>query len=324
MTRPADPTRPPARRPLPVTDGQVLENVDLPLWRSLAITGHVTDEFGEPLAGVPLVASIAGTEQRVGSRGPFQFTTDDRGAFRMFGLAPGRYVVCATPQNFGMRAGDDSRDSPERFVKTCAPSAASEAEAQVIELTSGDYGDVEIRMMRGRAYKITGVATDSQGKAVQQVSLARIEGNGFSSSGGQIEPSGRFTFNGITAGDYTVVAQVGSYGAGPEAREREFAEMPLHVDTADIENLALVTAKGRTVPGRVVFEGAAPPAGATLRVMLRTMPGSALMMVGPSPAGEVKADQSFTLAGVFGTTASASWACHRDGWSSRCVLAMTM
>jgi hypothetical protein len=79
--------------------------------------------------------------------------------------------------------------------------------------------------------------------------------------------------------------------------------MPLHVDAADIENVALVTAKGLTVPGRVVFDGAAPPTGATLRVLLRSMPGSALVMVGPPPAGEVKADHTFTLGGVFGTYA---------------------
>ena len=71
-TRPQDPMRPPARRPLPLADGQTLENVDLPLWRSLAISGRISDEFGDPLGGVPIVATIAGTNQRAGNRGPEQ------------------------------------------------------------------------------------------------------------------------------------------------------------------------------------------------------------------------------------------------------------
>ena len=45
-----------------------------------------------------------------------------------------------------------SGDEPtERYLKTCAPSASSEADGQIVELTTADFGDVEIRMARGRA-----------------------------------------------------------------------------------------------------------------------------------------------------------------------------
>src|SRR4051812_35131889 len=82
--RPNEPARPAPRRPLALADGQTLDNVDLPLWRSLAITGHVTDESGEPLAGVPIVATIPGMNRGMVIRGPYGFTSDDRGAFRLF------------------------------------------------------------------------------------------------------------------------------------------------------------------------------------------------------------------------------------------------
>ncbi|MEO7276070.1 MAG: carboxypeptidase-like regulatory domain-containing protein, partial [Vicinamibacterales bacterium] len=298
-TRPTDPTRPPARRPVPLAEGQTLENIDLPLWRSLAITGHVTDEFGDPLANLPITANLAGSSQRVGSRGPYQIVTDDRGAFRMFGLPPGRYVICAAPQGFVSRGGDEPT---ERYVKTCAPSAATEAEAQVVELANGDFGDVEIRMGRGRAYKITGTAMDSQGKPVPQVSIVRSEdNNGFSSTGSQSQPTGGFTFPGLVAGNYTVVARVGNIGmATADTAEMEVGSVPVHLDGADVENLVVTTSKGITVSGHVLFEGAAPPPAKGLRVMLRPAPGAATMIFGPAPSSEVTAELTFTLKGIFG------------------------
>ncbi|HUR48920.1 MAG TPA: carboxypeptidase-like regulatory domain-containing protein [Acidimicrobiales bacterium] len=297
--RPHDPTRPSPRRPLPLGEGQTLDNIDLPLWRSLAITGHVADEFGEPLAGVPIVVTAAGTNRNVAMRGPYGFTTDDRGSFRLFGLAPGRYVVCATPQNGMFRGGDDPT---ERYMKTCAPNAGSESEGQVVELTATDYGEVEIRMTRGRAYKITGTALDSQGKPVNQVSIVRTEGTGMSSSGGQTDGTGHFTFNSVVPGDYTIVAQVGNNGMMPPAAgpEREVGGVAVHVDGADVENVVVTTTKGVSAAGRLVFEGGTPPAVKGLRVMLRPQRGSPTVMMGPPPNAEVLPDLTFTLNGLFG------------------------
>lgn len=303
VARPSDPMRPAPRRPLPLAEGQTLDNVDLPLWRSLAITGHVSDESGESMAGVPIVATIAGSSQRVAMRGPYGFTTDDRGAFRLFGLAPGRYVICASPQG-GMFRG--SGDEPtERYLKTCAPSASSEADGQIVELTTADFGDVEIRMARGRAYKITGTAMDSQGKPVNQVSLVRTEGtSGMSSSGGQSDGNGRFTFTGVVPGDYTIVAQLGNNGNMPvDAAEREVGAVPVHIDGADVENIVVATSKGVSAMGRVIFESGAPPPVKGLRVVLRPARGSTTMMFGPTPNAEVTPDLTFALNGLFGAYA---------------------
>jgi len=297
--RPSDPMRPPPRRPIPLADGQTLDNLDLPLWRSLAITGRVTDEYGEPLAGVPIVATTAGTNQRAGARGPYQIYSDDRGAFRLFGMAPGRYVVCASPQ--GLMGGGRPEESSERYMKTCAPSAASEADGQVVELAAGDFDNVEIRMARGRAYKVTGTAIDSQGKPVNQVSIVRTEGNGFTSSGSQSDGNGRFTFTGLLPGDYIIVARVGNMGmVAADTAENEIGSAAVHVEGADVENLVVSTSKGATVTGRIIVEGTAPPPAKGLRVMLRPAPGAASGIFGPLPNSEVAADLTFTLKGIFG------------------------
>lgn len=79
---------------VPVTAGQWVNNIKIPLWKYGSITGRVVDERGEPAIGV---AVRAYTMHRVAGRmttvlGPLT-TTDDRGAYRLASLQPGQYLV---------------------------------------------------------------------------------------------------------------------------------------------------------------------------------------------------------------------------------------
>ncbi|HUF48257.1 MAG TPA: carboxypeptidase-like regulatory domain-containing protein [Vicinamibacterales bacterium] len=77
-----------------VADGQWFDRADVELWKPGAVTGRVIDEAGEPLVGVPVRAlpliMLAGVEHVVAG---LITTTDDRGAYRLTGLVPGRYLV---------------------------------------------------------------------------------------------------------------------------------------------------------------------------------------------------------------------------------------
>ncbi len=80
--------------PLMLRDGQWLRDVRLTMTRPGSITGAVMDERGEPIVGatvrlLPRVY-VAGHEQWLAGA---VAVTDDRGAYRIAGLAPGRYVV---------------------------------------------------------------------------------------------------------------------------------------------------------------------------------------------------------------------------------------
>lgn len=84
--------------PIQLTDGQNFEaRVQLP--RGGAITGAVLDEHAEATPGIPVRAmrSVMQNGQRT-LQSAGNGTTDDRGIFRIFGLQPGNYVVCATPR----------------------------------------------------------------------------------------------------------------------------------------------------------------------------------------------------------------------------------
>jgi hypothetical protein len=79
---------------LAVAEGQWLRDISVPLWPRSSIEGHVFDERGEPVVGVAVRGfsrrMVAGREQLVG--GPIA-TTDDRGAYRLSRLPPGRYTL---------------------------------------------------------------------------------------------------------------------------------------------------------------------------------------------------------------------------------------
>ena len=87
-----DPRGPSA--PLALTDGQWLRDVKVTLPRPGSISGSVVDERGEPVVGayvrVLSQALVAGRTQWLAG---VATTTDDRGAYRIPGLGPGKYLV---------------------------------------------------------------------------------------------------------------------------------------------------------------------------------------------------------------------------------------
>jgi carboxypeptidase family protein len=88
-TMPTDPLR-----PIPLKTDEWIPNLNVPIWKPGSISGVVRDESGEPVVGV-----VVRVLQRVKFQGREDFVpgpalrTDDQGAYRLSGLAPGRYVV---------------------------------------------------------------------------------------------------------------------------------------------------------------------------------------------------------------------------------------
>jgi hypothetical protein len=78
-----------AARPLQILDGQTIEHVDFALPRTGLITGHLTDEVGDAIAGATVFAMRSeywiGRRQLVPSGPPAR--TDDTGQYRVIGLA---------------------------------------------------------------------------------------------------------------------------------------------------------------------------------------------------------------------------------------------
>ncbi len=108
--------------PVDVAPGQRLDKLTIALPRGGVIAGRVMDEFGEPLAEVQvqvLRSVFMGGSRRMMPAGRGD-TTDDQGAFRIYGLQPGEYVVSATLRN-DMSMGMNGRAAPEPSRATRPP-----------------------------------------------------------------------------------------------------------------------------------------------------------------------------------------------------------
>jgi protocatechuate 3,4-dioxygenase beta subunit len=283
-------------RSLMLKDGEVRANVALALPRALAVSGRVTDEFGDPLAGVDVRITAAGMPGSVTRTR----RTDDRGQFRLFGVPAGRYTVCA---NVHQRStpGSGTRASAERFVSTCHPSALDERDAHIVTVTAADVDGADIRLRRSRTFTISGVVVDSNGAIAESatVSFSRYERAG-GGSGTTMTNSGRFEYAGVLPGEYGVEAYI---GAGPEESAgvpRERGYVPVTIVDSDATDLVVTMKAPATVQGRVVFEDGRPQTSGPEPMIVECLRAHGSARFGPQirPV-RVEDDLSFTLTGIF-------------------------
>ncbi len=86
--------------------GQSLDSIEIRMPPAAVVTGQVFDEDGDPMAGVGIAAEqyrYAQGVKMLAARG--RATSDDRGIYRIYGLAPGRYFVKAQGNSLRQRMG---------------------------------------------------------------------------------------------------------------------------------------------------------------------------------------------------------------------------
>ena len=84
--------------------GETLSQVDFKLIRGGIIEGRVLDSDGEPMASVGVMLERFMTQEGKRNLRPMGGgSTDDRGQFRIFGIAPGKYYVSARYRDWADR-----------------------------------------------------------------------------------------------------------------------------------------------------------------------------------------------------------------------------
>ena len=112
--------------PVALLDGE-RASIVLKLLPGAVITGTIADHHGRPAAGVPVLA----VDTRADAAAPARALTDDRGVYRIYGLAPGDYVVSAIPRpgttsaSVGVSAALAVTDAQARWAQS--PSGAAPA-----------------------------------------------------------------------------------------------------------------------------------------------------------------------------------------------------
>lgn len=294
-------------RPVQLADAQVLERIDFALPRMSVVTGHVTDETGEPMEGVTVLALRA-----LFFEGRRKFvpigtaTTDDEGEYRLQKLSPATYVVMATTKET-WTVVENGKETVFGYAPTYFPGLTTPSDARRVAVGLGQrVPAVDLALVPGRAAKISGTAFDSQHRAFARVNLSDdIRGINFASFRGAgsatVAADGSFMIPNIPPGEYRLGA---SRMQGDPAGEPEVAELTIVLDGTDLENVSLVGSVGGTVSGRVVVEGAGAPKWSAVRVdvrqPLRNQPSPSILgAFSNSGSGRVKDDGTFLVEHVF-------------------------
>lgn len=279
---------------LTLASGEEEADMRIALPRALAIEGRVLNESGEPMAGVSVSAAPAsGGFGRGAAR-----HTDDRGRFRLFGLAPGRYRVCAEPspdsssRRMSVPGGDLLQEGHDR---SCTP--------EPVALASGDTPSVLIHARRVGAFTLSGTVTSATGADLTEawVSVMRLQDDGNIGSVPANWREGRLVARGLLPGDYMIQVSLGAPDDSGRSIVRERAAVPVKIESADVTGLSIVTIPPGTVSGRVERDPRARgPLTAPLVVRARAPLSPVRYVLNAPTEAKVARDGTFQLTGLFG------------------------
>ena len=302
-------TAPSQPEPRTIAAGQTLDGQTIRLLRAGAIVGRIVDEFGEPVEGMHVevlrrLPTSVGPRWTPAGRSRFgSISTDDTGAFRVWNLPPGRYVVMANSGRFQVmsRLGDTDRQG---FAPTYFPGTPRVADAGLVTVAAGrDTSGVSFALataplatVRGTVLAVDGHRLGNLSLSVSRVDPDRLDS---SSSGGDVDGDGSFNVTRLAPGRYRLsVSNRWMPYAGPGA-PRSFGSTEVEVDGSDVDGVNITLRPGSVLTGRLIAD-AGGPAPATAAIQVALVPFVRDFAPGLPPPVSVKPDGSFRFDNVFG------------------------
>ena len=292
--------------PIELAAGAAAEKIDAVMVRGGVVTGRVSDETGEPIAGVQIWPMqqqfFRGQRQLVPvAIGTGHIQTDDTGQYRVASLPPGEYVIAARIRDTWM--SDEKEPQMLSYAPTYFPGTAKPAEARRVKVVAGQEATaIDVALVTLRAAKVSGTAVSSTGALFSGGSVSVTQeitgpsGGTMSIVGSaRIDPDGAFVLRDLPPGDYTFRAVNGG-GDGPP----ETAIAPVSVSGADIEGLVLGADPGAVLSGTVVTD-TGEPLPATLTASTTLVPMQTTAVRTGKDDGVVGRDGAFTRKSVSGT-----------------------
>jgi hypothetical protein len=240
-------------RDVSLAPGEVLENIVFSLVRGGVIAGRVTDEDGGPVVEQLIsITDSSGYGSSPQLDNYHMLSTDDRGAYRIFGLPSGRYKVSVGDGGWSRSRKLDYGQS--YYPHTFHPNVRDESKAGIIEVTEGgEVSGVDIVVGRRiRTYEVAGRIMNAQTGQPQPGIKWGYDGNAVSNFGRLSDERGGFRITGLMPGRYSVFAGCeGDFYSG---------KFEFEVTDHDITGLEIRRNPGAGMRGKVVVEGSNDPA----------------------------------------------------------------
>ncbi|MGA2966412.1 MAG: carboxypeptidase regulatory-like domain-containing protein [Terriglobales bacterium] len=254
-----------------VQAGQTTDDLLLRMMPTATISGRITDEDGEPVSGVRVIAQRKkpgkATRETAGSD-----ATNDLGEYRIAGLFPGQYWIVvmpppdmrdytperekpppsansSTPSGIPSNDGQLDAQADDRYVTTYYPGTNDAAQASTVTLKAGDEMPVSLSLMPSRTYHVRGTVTGvsvAQKPVVELVSKA-----GDSIRANEVGPDGQFELRGVAPGAYVLRVTAGTDAQTLTARQ------DINVVAADVDGVKLAPLASFRLSGHLRIEGTA-------------------------------------------------------------------
>jgi hypothetical protein len=240
----------PPRPNLQLNPGETRAGLDFVLRRALGIEGRVLDPWETGMATVSVI--VKRVTERI--RPSAHVYTDDRGMYRAYGLAPGRYRVCAEIEQHS----DDAAAEAPRLATTCYPAAVDGANAGEVVLTSDDATgvDVQVQLSRSSSFSLSGSVVDASGSPVAGAFVGAYPVDDDGPSASQRTRGGEFVLSGLAPRRYMVRASYGETTPDdPRGSRAQVGYAFADLSAGDTGGLLVPLSKPVDVAGKVTFEG---------------------------------------------------------------------
>ncbi len=270
-------------------------DVKLELLRTGAISGRVFDTDGEPLGR----ASIQVLPLRKGATRGSYATTDDRGEYRAFDLAPGKYTIVATYQANGQERAirvqrppaSDARAIQDAYASVYYPGTIDGTQALAVPVEAGaDLHGIDFHMVRTHAVRVHGHVSGPGGLFTMVSLQPSDQGSGGQARDAVVSPKGEFELADVLPGAYWLSAASG----GLDSASRSITRRMVQIGDQDVDDLQLALGAGQKLTGRLVApDGRSLPQG--LIVLLESrVPGDQQA----NAIGQVGSDGTFSMRDV--------------------------
>lgn len=291
-----------------VSPGENIENINFAVKRGAVITGMVKDSGEQPVMGQAVqITRIDNQGQKVQSNNWYynwsMMMTDDRGIYRIYGLAAGRYKVSvgASKEDVGVGYSLQGRGY---FLRTYYPGVTDENEAKIVEVAEGgEATNIDITVgRRENTFGASGRVVDAEtGKPLPNVVFGYgvmredDKGMGSYSFGPTSDEAGEFRIDGLVPNQYGVFAQ-------PDDRSEFYSDpVKFKVVDADVSDVEIKVHRGSTISGTITLENNNDP-GLMSKLAQTEVYGFVespnSIMYGMPNRGKVAADGTFRVGGL--------------------------
>ena len=270
----------PAGTRITLAAGQTLSDVVVAMTPTAVIAGHVFDR-GRPVRRVVVRAL---KQQYSEGRRLLAVTgyaeTDDRGEYRISGLAPGFYLVGATPKvtpflengnivfpvppsNANNNQGrvtvvlspetlDPAVFDPEVMPTVFYPGTPDTAAAAPINVRAGDVvAAIDLALMHVSSFHVRGrIATDGTAPPVRVQLRAAESGPAVQIPGTDVRADGTFDLSRVPPGRYLLFAQTVD-----QSPQRMMTTVPVTVTDRDVEDVSIAFQPNVNVSGHLTVDG---------------------------------------------------------------------